>query len=279
MSLLSLKALILRANPATEHDRYVKLLSSEQGLTEVYARGALRQKSPLLATTEAFSLCEFTLFTNKEKYYVNQANFTYPFSKLKQSIEALTAAAHLADIAIDIAQTVESADELYKLMIYAFYALEQAVDRGVEAILAVTHATEIRLLALAGYRLDFSPCPHCRLPLREIRDLYFSFPRMSFLCGLEGRKLSSNVEYRNHLNWEQASNTYLGQAIWPISQALYGALLYFADAPLQRLFAFNISKEVEKELSAFTQAYLTACLEKNYRRLGYLLQLSGVIPT
>ena len=278
MSLLTIKALILRANPATDHDRYVRLLSSEQGLTEAYVRGALRQKSPLLATTEAFGLCEFGLFTNKEKFYVNQANFIYPFSKLKQSIEALTAAAHLADIAIDIAQTVESTDELYKLMVYAFYAVEQAIDRGVEAILAVTHATEIRLLGLAGYRLNFSPCPHCGLALAEVKDLYFSFPRMSFFCGLEGRKLSSKLEYRSHLNWELASNTYLGQAIWPISQALFDALAYFAAAPLPRLFAFAISKEVEKELAAFTQAYLTACLEKNYRRLGFLLQLSGVVP-
>lgn len=285
MSLVSVKALILRANPATDSDRYVRLLSKDLGLTEAYARGALRSKSPLLATTEAFGLCEFTLFYNKEKYYVNQANFVYPFAKLKKSIEGLTAASHLADVAVDVSQSLEENQGLYELMVYAFYALEQASLGTVEKILQVTHAAEVRLLALAGYALDYSVCPHCALALSEVKELYFSFPQMRFLCKTaaekERRELlqwprSPGSSVGQGKRWELVSGKYLGQPIWPVSETLFEALQYFSKAPYVRLFTFKVSNALEKELAAFTQAYLTACLEKNYQKLGFLFQLSGI---
>ncbi len=277
MSQVTVKALILRSNPATENDRYVRLLSSEYGLIEAYARGALRSKSKLLATTEAFSLCEFNLFTNKEKYYVNQANFVYPFAKLKKNIEALTAAAHLSDIAIDVSQSLEQFEALYQLMVYGFYALEQAVERSAEALLAATHAGEIRLLALAGYPLEFAPCSHCSLALDEIKNVYFSFPRMQFVCEGEAKQsFRTPTSSITRPSWERAADLYLGQAVWPVSQGLLEALRFFSAAPVQRLFSFSVSKELERELAAFTQAYLMASLEKNYKRLEFLFQLTGI---
>ncbi len=282
MSLISVKALILRANPATDSDRYVRLLSRDLGLTEAYARGALRSKSPLLATTEAFGLCEFTLFYNKEKYYVNQASFVYPFAKLKRSIEGLTAASHLAEVTIDISQSLEDNKELYELMVYAFYALERASDGDVQQVLQVTHAAEVRLLALAGYALDYSVCTHCSTALSDIKSLYFSFPQMQFICKNAADKerretaLWSSEFSGQSKRWELSTGKYLGQAIWPVSEALYKALRYFTQAPYTRLFSFKVKKDLERELAAFTQAYLTACLEKNYQRLGFLFQLSGL---
>lgn len=280
MGLTSVKALILRANPANDHDRYVRIICREFGLIKTYARGALRPKNALLASTEAFGFCELTLFTHKEKYYINNATFIYPFSALKQSIECLTAAAHLADIAIDISQSVEAYEALYELLVYAFYALEQAATADVHAVLSVVHACEIRLLALAGYRLNFEACPHCGLALNDIRALYFNFPSMRFICGNEAKKsLGLNVAKQSHTegskSWEIPYHSYLGEPLWPISQALFEALRFFSEQAQSRLFSFKISPELERELAAFTQAYLTASLEKNYKRLGFLFQLMG----
>lgn len=278
MAHLRIKGLILRANPANERDRYVRLLTAEQGLIEAYARGALRPKSPLLAATESFGFCDFTLFTTREKFYVDQVSFIYPFAGIKADVDLQTVAAHLGDLALDAAQSLESAQELYTVMLYAYYALERAgEDRA--AALAVAHAGELRILALSGYRLSFEACPHCARAPEAIEGLRFDFGAMRFLCargaGAQGARGDAPPQAppSPYARAAHPDADYLGRRIWPVSPALLEALRYFTEEDIRRVFSFRLQPRLESELAAFTKALLAASFEKDYRRLDYLRSL------
>ena len=279
------RALILRANAARGRDRYVHFCCQELGMQEAYVRGAMNRNSPLAAPTEAFTYADLDLFCGRQTYYVDQASYIYPFRQLKTSIEALSCAAHLGELAQDFCQGEEGAGDYHELLLRAFYALESASREtdwalAVDRCLLLSHVAELRLLALGGYGLNleqerFAGSPPAAFDFQQFGFLDEEQTRLeeARYAALRGEATAAQARYmgRGGQRGEQP-----GPVLLRLSPACYQAIVHCFESPLERLFQFRVEGELAQRLGTFASRYLAEVSEKSYHRLDYVQSLVGL---
>lgn len=281
-NLFETRALILRANDFSDNDRYLQLLTKE-GMLDCFAKGARRKNSNLQALTESFSFCNCTIFTNKERYYLNKADLIFPFSKLKASIEKLTVAAHLAELAMDLAQSLDELDYIYNTMLYAYYALERTDERVDELYIAklldLAHLAELNLLYNSGFALQYN--------IENTQEEYvFDFQESCFLSSKDIARLKVEGSYiANIKTWSNMSgdqykpqnlkdfSAYKGYRYATLSAELFFLLRSIFQSPVEKLFNIILPKKYHATIASFSNLYILACLGRQYTKLDYIQAL------
>lgn len=270
MSLQTVRALILKVNASGDHDAYLHLLS-KTGLMDCFARGIRQAKPALRAQTEAFGYAEFVLFEHRGRYKLNQASFIYPFTKLKQSIEAQALAAYLAELTMDA--HIEVPEACLELLLHCFYAFERALEeeRPQQALMTVCNLAELALFAWMGHGLSFP----------EGEGLVYDRSRHLFLKPEIAQEemeqwqalheLSSRTEtvYQHQKRHERI----IGTPLVPCSEALMTLLRRQVLATPGKRFSANLNVDLQTELANFVCLLRSAFLEKTYRSLRYFESL------
>lgn len=252
MSHIKLRGFIVREIPVGEADRIINILSADQGLISASARGARRTKSRLLASTQIFVLSDFELFAYKGRYTVDDAQLVESFSRLRQDIERLICASHLAEVLIDCTREAVPDPEIYKIWAYSLNAIQAHADPQLSV-----HAAQLRLLAQSGFALHLDSCVGCSQPME--RQNSSSSVQISISAG--GSVCGKTACRRNDSQL--------------ISRAVYNCLQHCQEAPLPQLFNFRLSAKARREFTQLSGAYLVSQMEKNYTRLKMLDDLSG----
>jgi len=119
MSHEQVRGFILREVAIGEADRLVEILTATHGLVTAMARGSRRVRSPLLSATQIFALSDFTLFSYKGRYTIDSAELVEPFLRLREDLDRLICAAHLAEVFHDLVRDDLADDQMYILWAYA----------------------------------------------------------------------------------------------------------------------------------------------------------------
>lgn len=261
------RAIVLRSNNFSEADRFCTLLSPQLGLIEVKARGARRSRSPLLLGTEFLSLAEFDLFYYKDRYTINSADLVYAFPAIRADIERLTCASHLSELLRDLVLPEEVSDELYELMARALSAME----KDSPGPLSVVHACELRLMRLGGFGLELNRCVHCQKEMDLKEAACFDFTKMGITCAAHQPQAAA---HRPQADAKASPYRPAFERLYmDLSAASLAAIDWFSHCPLDRLFSFESSAGIEKELNLFSKHYLAWNLDKQYNKLDLLLRL------
>ncbi len=80
--------IVLKTVPIGDYDRRVCLLTKERGKIAAFAKGARRQNSRLMASTNLFSFGEFKLYSGKTSYSIMEANISNYFEPLREDFKA-----------------------------------------------------------------------------------------------------------------------------------------------------------------------------------------------
>ena len=121
---VTLTGMVLTAMPIGEYDKRITILTKERGKITVFARGARRPNSQLLAGTNPFSFGNFELFEGKSAYNLSRASIQNYFRSLTMDLDATYLGFYFLEFAEYFCQENNDEVEMLKLLYQSLRALE-----------------------------------------------------------------------------------------------------------------------------------------------------------
>ena len=144
--LCSVTGLILKAEPFGEYDRRVVMLTRERGKIAAFAKGARRQGSRLLASTNPFCFGEFRLYEGRTSYSISEASIQNYFAPLREDFENACYGMYFLEVMDYYTREKNDEKEMLKLLYQSLRALcHKNLDNRL-----VRYIFEIKALALNG---------------------------------------------------------------------------------------------------------------------------------
>ena len=235
------RGLIIRTNDYKEKDRLLSVLTSDRGLITICAKGVAKPGSSLGFVSMPYMLCDFVVTVSHGYYYLKDASIIESNSKIMESLEQMTVAAHISSCLMDCTLQSENAKEAYELAVYAYYNLAYNKDK----YLLIYSAFNWRLLTIAGFTILYD--------LNEPAYKATGNKPARYMINISGTEGNQNKTFNRLLD-----------------EPSVRALNYFATCDLKRMFTSSADKKTEEELKDFTTDYLSMHFEKNYDALSIL---------
>lgn len=227
-----------------QEDRILTILTREQGVITAFANGANRIKTKLAASTELLCYSHFVIFSSRDRNIVDTADSNHIFFGIRGDIEKLSLASYFAELAKELSPKKERADAQLSLLLNSLSFIENGKrdSRLLKALL------ELRLLTLAGYMPQLVGCRECSC--FEAGEMLF-FP-------LDGELLCGDCA--------TSEDKYAGIYI---SAGVLAAMRHIIYSPPEKLFSFTLSPRGLNLLSAVSERYMTAQIEKELPTLSF----------
>lgn len=236
-----LTGMVLSAIPIGEYDKRITILTKERGKITAFAKGARRSSNQLMAAANPFAFGQFEVYQGKSTYTVARAEITNYFRELAED---------------------------YERVCYGYYFLETAEYFAQENI---DESERLRLL----YRT-----------LRELEGKRFSFP---FIRGVyELKTMAINGEYPNVFtcvkcgakeNLNAFSMRLRGcvcekcrekEGGGPIANSTLYAMQFVISTPIEKLFTFRLSDEIQEEFLQLLNRYRQHYSNHEFKSEGFL---------
>ena len=113
--------LVLKETRYKESDRILTILTPELGVISASAQSSLRLKSKLFSACGLFCYSEFTLVPGRNMYTVREAEVKNVFHGISASIEGMSLAMYMAEMAMTLSPTGQEAQRELRLLLNCFY--------------------------------------------------------------------------------------------------------------------------------------------------------------
>ena len=247
------EGIVLRERPVGEQDKFIDILTKERGVIEVSVKGARKINGKTGSSTQLFAYSRFCVNESRGRLILNSAEPIHIFYGLRDSLTKLSLASYFAETVSyctpERSETGESGSGLRPLLNCLHY-LEK--DLRSESLLRCIF--ELRLMADAGYMPDVLGCRKCGS--FEPEELFFCIRDGGFFCAdCFAEEDYTSVEYMK------------------VTLPVLSAVRHIVLADFDRLFNFRVSEKVQSALTAFSEAYITAHLEKHFKTLDFYKSL------
>lgn len=143
---IELTGMILKTSPVGDYNKRLVILTAEAGKITAFARGARRQGSKFMGSTESFCFGKFKLIEGRDAYTLTDANITRHFEELRTDYDATVMASYFLEIAdYYTRENMEAYEELN--LIYASILALISGNFDPELVRCIY---EIRSLVIAG---------------------------------------------------------------------------------------------------------------------------------
>lgn len=238
------RGLVLRETETKESDKILTLLTWEQGKIPVIARGARRKNCKFAAAAQPLAYSEWTLYQRRDWHYASDASTLELFTGLREDLTALSLGCYLAELTEVVAPESVPAPELLRHLLNGLYALSTLHKPPS----LVRPAFELRLLCLAGYE-----------PLADA-------------CGICGRKEPENPVL-DPVQGVVRCRECGGGGGRPLCPDSLAALRHIVYGESKRLYSFRLGEEPLRRLTAASEAFLHAQLERGFSTLEFYKSL------
>ena len=144
---------VLSEHSQREFDKRLSILTMEEGKMTVWASGAKRPSSPLMAGSRSFVFGTFSLKKGKSGYNLKSVKVDAYFEEIALDLEKACYAAHFLELADFVSQENLPAEEMVNLIYLSLKALLHK-DLKNELVRAIY---ELRLLELEGEYTEQPP--------------------------------------------------------------------------------------------------------------------------
>lgn len=143
---VSVTGMILKAEPVGEYDRRVVILTRERGKIAAFARGARKQGSRLLASTNPFCFGKFRIYEGRTSYSISEAVISNYFEELRDNYEQACYGMYFLEVMDYYTRENNNEEEMLKLL---YQSLRALLHKGLLNDL-VRYIFEIKALAVNG---------------------------------------------------------------------------------------------------------------------------------
>lgn len=234
---------VLRETAYRDADKLLTVLTADRGQLTLRARGVRSRLSKLKPSCQLLAYSEFTVFENRGKLTVDEAEPKRLFAALRNDLELLSLASYFAQVTELLSQEDSPSPRLLQLLLQSFYALDE-LGRPQTLVKAVF---ELRAACLSGYMPDLSGCAVCGSETPE----YFNVSNGCLLCegcndGSDGIRM-------------------------PAAPGTLAAMRHIAAG--ERPFSFRLGAESMRALSGLAETYLVTQLERGFSTLDFYKSL------
>ncbi|MGN0707392.1 MAG: DNA repair protein RecO [Faecalibacterium sp.] len=240
--------LVLREIRYKESDRILTLLTPGMGVVSAMAQSSLRLKNKLFSACGLFCYSEFTLIPGRNMFTIREAEPKTVFHGLSASIEGMSLAMYLSEMAVALSPTGDEAEKELRLLLNCLYMIsEKKADlRVVKAVF------ELRTMSECGFLPQLLCCKGCS-----------AYDGQSFYLDVqEGYLLCADCAAKE------------GKTCNLDAGALF-ALRHICLVEDKRIFGFRISLGSLQKLSAAAERYALVHLDKPLKSYDFM---KSVLP-
>lgn len=257
----SVNALVLRAERWGENDCLLTLLTSGGRFTAL-VKGAYSMRRRQVAATQMFAFCEMVFYERNGMKWVKEAFLIHAFAPLYADVEKMFLAAYICEVAAELSDVDEPADDLLQLTLNTLHFLASGKGQNAE----IKAAFEVRAAAVGGFSPHLLDCGRCHaVTSGGVLDVAGG----ALLCGdcaeSLGKSLGDDGEYRGEL--------------LSLDAASLAAFRYVTTAPPKRIFFFRLDDETARSHFALAaEHYLLYHLDRGFGSLKNYKKMAKMTP-
>lgn len=255
----SIDGIVIRVRDTGDRDRYLSVLTAEKGRITMLSKGSLSLNGPQRAVSQLYTYGNFEYYCKGTLPILKGGAPIQNFYALSMNIDRLNLAAYLCDIAGEVSDEGVEAQELLRLLLNALYA----ISRDLYPQELIKGAFEFRVAAISGYLPDLGECATCGA--RESDAFYLDVMNGAILCqDCLHKQAPRSVRAGSYDEIREA------EILCPLTPAVHAALIYCIQAPIERIFSFELKDPEDLSLFAKTaQTYLLSHLGRGFDSLQF----------
>ena len=185
MIILNTQGIVLRSARYEENDLILTLFTRKLGKVAVLAKGAKRNKSSLLSSSQLFAYSNYTLKKQGSMYRVTQSDIIKSFYDLSYDLEAFSYATYITKLVEGSTLENQTNNRLFILLAQTLYLYTQEnTDNKF-----ITRAFELKFLDYIGFKPIVNRCSNCQT--KNLEHAIFNVYEGGILC----EKCSVNFEH------------------------------------------------------------------------------------
>jgi DNA repair protein RecO (recombination protein O) len=245
-NMLTLTGLVASERGYGESDRFISIITEENGVIDVSVKGARNITGKNNASTQLFSYSKFCFNERGGRRYLDSSEPIHVFYGLRLDVKKLALACYIAEAAARSLTPSNRADragferDIMRLILNSLYLLENG-KRSPDFIKAVF---ELRFASDTGHIPRLLGCDRCCE--YESDGMYFTVGGGLLHCA------------------EHFDGVYRRGRHFKLSAGMLRAVRHICLSEPQKVFNFKLSDDSQKELSALAEAYILSHLSHGH---------------
>lgn len=244
---IEVTGMVLIATEVGDYDRRLVILTKERGKLSAFARGSRKPGTALTASCQPFTYGKITLHMGRESNHVQSFEVQNYFEELKKDFDSIAYGSYFCELADYLTHENLNDREQLKLL----YVTLRALYKKQMPYPLIRRIYEIRALAIDGEEMQVFSCVKCG----SNRASYVFQERQGGLVCVQ------------HCMPEAKGSDILN------TSTVY-SLQYILSTPLERLYTFQVSATVQRELNRICQAYMREYVDKTFKSAEILDSLT-----
>ena len=240
-------------------DRYLTLVTPEMGRITLLSKGSHSLRSEQRVISQLYTYGNYEFYRRGDFFILKGGSVNHSFHRLSRDIDLMNLSAYFCEVGYELTDEGEPANEMLRLLLNALYAM----DEGRYSPTLVKSVFELRAAFSAGYAPTLEICAGCRGAGQTAA--YLDVMNGSLLCAECFQKLQDKPHPST--DYDDIREARILARITP---AVHAALTYVSQAPLARLFAFELAEGEDTHLfESLAETYLLSHLGHGFDTLDF----------